>query len=314
MNLPIIFDCDTGIDDALAIFYGAGNGAEFVACTVTHGNVPVETGVRNTLTILDSVGLDTVPVYQGAARPMAQPLSTAEFVHGQDGLGDAGVEHSTRVKAGDMAAAEIVRLARSRPGELTLVAVGPLTNIGLALLLEPRLPELVKDVVIMGGAVGVPGNVSEFGEANVWHDPEAAQLVIDAAWDVVFVGLEITMRASLIGESLERIGSSADPRAQLAWRIMQLYIEVYDSSVGKRLCALHDPLAVALALEPSLATYRTVHASVELRGERTRGQLVGDLRGSGPAMLDPKAPGVIRIVDSLDIPAFHEKFLTALGA
>ncbi len=146
---------------------------------------------------------------------------TAEWVHGQDGLGDTGLEPSQRTPPGTLAAAEIVRLARERPGELTLVAVGPLTNIGLALLLDPRLPALVRRVVIMGGAAGVPGNASATGEANVWHDPEAAQLVVDAPWDVVFVGLEITMRRAL-GCVVARIEASADSRAQLVWALPAL--------------------------------------------------------------------------------------------
>lgn len=313
-GIDLILDCDTGIDDALAIIYGAGNGARFAACTVTHGNVPVQVGVRNTLTILDSVGLTDVPVHQGAARPIAQALMTAEWVHGQDGLGDAGLTPSPREPAGTLAAAEIVRLARSRPGELTLVAVGPLTNIGLALLLEPRLPELVRRVVIMGGAVGVPGNASETGEANVWHDPEAAQLVVDAPWDVVFVGLEITMTTQLSAASIARIEASADPHAQLVWKLIQHYLDIYEPMLGERTCVLHDPLAMALAIDPGLATYRLVRAGIELRGDRSRGQVVADLRGFDPAPTDPREPGIIRIVESLDIPSFHENFLRALGA
>lgn len=313
MTTPILFDCDTGIDDALAIFYGAGHGADFRACTVTHGNVPVLTGARNTATILDAVGLETVPVYVGAARPMAQPLMTAEFVHGQDGLGNTDLPPSTR-ELGDLAAAEIVRQARAHPGELTLVAVGPLTNVGLALLLEPRLPELVKRVVVMGGAVGVPGNASELGEANVWHDPEAAQLVVDAAWDVVFVGLEVTMRTPLPPSALERIERSTHPTARLAWQILQCYLDVYEKVLGVRSCVLHDPLAMALALDPDLATYRTISAFVETGHGRTRGALVGELRGYRPAPEDVTAPGAIRIVDTLDTATFHERFLQALGA
>lgn len=310
----LILDCDTGIDDSLAILYGAGNGAHYVACTTTHGNVPVHVGARNTLTILDRIGLTDVPVHQGAARPIAQPLMTAEWVHGQDGLGDTGLPPSPRTPAGTLAAAEIVRLVRERPGELTLVAVGPLTNIGLALLLEPRLPELVRRVVIMGGAAGVPGNASETGEANVWHDPEAAQLVVDAAWDVVLVGLEVTMTTQLSRASVTRIETSPDPRAQLVWQLIQHYLDVYEPILGERTCVLHDPLAMALALDPGLATYRLVRAGVELRGERTRGQLVADLRGFDPAPTDPREPGVIRIVDTLDTAEFHERFLRALGA
>ena len=313
MSLPIIFDCDTGIDDALAMIYGAHHGADYVACTVTHGNVPVEVGSRNTVTVLDLLGLDTVPVWSGAARPMAQPLETAEFVHGEDGLGDAGIVASERPLAGDMAAAEIVRLARSRPGELTIVAVGPLTNIGLALLLEPKLPELVKGIVIMGGSVGEIGNVSPLGEANVWHDPEAAQLVIDAAWDVVFVGLEITMKTAMSLEDTAKIDNSELPIAQFAAKIMDFYMKTYEPVLGFRSCVQHDALAMALALNPELATYKTINAQVEMRGSATRGTLVGDERKFIPTPEDPKAPGVIRIVESLDMVAFHRKFMEALG-
>ena len=313
MTTPVLLDCDTGIDDALAILYAADNGADLRACTVTHGNVPVATGTRNTLTILDALSLTKVPVFTGAARPMAQPLMTAEFVHGEDGLGDSGLEHSSRAPSGDLAAAEIVRLARQHRGELTLVAVGPLTNLGLALLLEPELPQLLDSIVVMGGAVGAPGNASETGEANVWHDPEAAQLVIDAEWDVLFVGLEITMRTPLSAADIGRIAGSEDPKAQLAWKIMQRYLDVYEPVLGFRSCVLHDPLAMALALEPRLATYRTVRAFVDMGTGPTRGMLVGDLRGYEPPADDPATPGCVRIVDTLDTAAFHAKFLAALG-
>jgi purine nucleosidase len=215
--------------------------------------------------------------------------------------------------AGDLAAVEIVRLARERPGELSLVAVGPLTNIGLALLLEPRLPELVRQVVVMGGAVGVPGNASELGEANVWHDPEAAALVVDAPWDVLFVGLEITMSTPLPLAAIERIAATRHPVGRLAWRIMQHYLDVYEKVLGERSCVLHDPLAMALALDPALATYRTVNAYVDTGTSRSRGAIVGDLRASGTGA-DPAVPGTIRIVDTLDTAAFHERFLQALGA
>jgi purine nucleosidase len=314
MTTPLLLDCDTGVDDALAILYAAGHGADLRACTVTHGNVPVDVGTRNTLTVLDVAGLGDVPVFRGAARPMAQPLMTAEHVHGQDGLGDAGVPPSDRAVSGDLAAVEIVRLARQSPGRLTLVAIGPLTNIGLALLLEPELPQLVERVVVMGGAVGVAGNASETGEANIWHDPEAAALVVGAPWDVLFVGLEITMQTALTQQALTRIATSDSPRARLAWRIMQRYLDVYEPSLGERTCILHDPLAIALAMEPGLASYRTLHAFVECGRGRTRGMLVGDLRGYHPDPDDPRAPGVIRIVESLDTAAFHERFLAALCA
>ena len=314
MTPAVLLDCDTGIDDALAILYAAGRGADLRACTVTHGNVPVELGVRNTLTVLDVAGMRDVPVFQGAARPLAQPLLTAEIVHGQDGLGDAGVPFSTRVPSGTMAAAQIVRLARESDERLTLVAIGPLTNIALALLLDPELPHLVERVVVMGGAIGAPGNASETGEANVWHDPEAAALVVEAPWDVLFIGLETTMQTALSEEALARLARSAHPRAAFAWRVMQRYLDVYERSLGYRSCILHDPLALALALEPDLATYRSVSAFVECGQGRTRGMLAADLRGYHPEPTDPSAGGVIRIVDTVDVDAFHQRFLDALDS
>ncbi len=314
MSVPIIFDCDTGIDDALAILYGAAHGAEFKACTITHGNVPVHVGSRNTLTILDRLGLTDVPVHEGSAKPMAQPLMTGEFIHGSDGLGDAGIEPSMRALSGDLGAVEIVRLAREFPGELTLVAIGPLTNVGVALLLEPRLPQLVKKVVVMGGAANTAGNASPVAEANIWHDPEAAQLVIDAPWQVLFVGLEITMKTPLSPAAMARIEQSTDPRAVFALQIMQFYLDVYELVLGFRSCVLHDPLALALALEPDMGTYRTVRAEVDLTRGPSRGQILTDLRGYEPDPTDPSAPGVIDIVTAVDTELFHERFLQALGA
>lgn len=314
MTTPLILDCDTGIDDALAILYGAYHGADFRLCTVTHGNVPVERGTRNTLTLLDAVGLTDVPVHQGAARPFAQELHTAEFVHGDDGLGNSHLPESTRQISGTLAAAEIVAQARLHPGELVLLAIGPMTNIGLALLLEPQLPQLIKRVVVMGGAVGVEGNISPTAEANVWHDPEAAQLVVDAEWDVVFVGLEITLATVLSSEALARIENSTDKRAKFAWKIMAHYLDFHEKTMGVRTCVLHDPLAMALALDPELGSYRLVNAYVELGQGPSRGALVGDLRRTRPAPTDARTKGVIRIVESIDSETFYEKFLEALGA
>src|SRR5699024_4103255 len=211
LSTPIIFDCDTGVDDALAILYGARNGADFVACSVTHGNVPVQIGTRNTLTVLDSVGLDRVPVFAGAARPLAQPLRTAEHVHGEDGLGNTNPAPSPRSQDPSPAAVELVRLAAERPGELTLVPVGPLTNIALALMLDENFARNIKRVVLMGGAIGVAGNVGAAAEANTFCDPEAAQLVLDAPWEVTWVGLEATMRTGLTSGMIERLAGAQTP-------------------------------------------------------------------------------------------------------
>lgn len=315
MATPIIFDCDTGVDDALAILYGAHHGAQFVASTVTHGNVPVHVGTRNTLAVLEAVGLDCVPVHPGAALPLVQPLRTAEHVHGTNGLGNTNPPPPRRQAEGTPAAAELVRLAAKQPRELTLVAVGPLTNLALALRLDEDFAANIARVVVMGGAIGVPGNVNAVAEANTYCDPEAAQMVLEAEWDLTWVGLEATGRTALSAEHLARLARTTTRAGQLLWQAMQFYMDLYEQALGERTCLLHDPLAMALALDPELATYRYARARVELRGEHTRGQVVADLRPAA-AVSPSKAreSGVISFVDALDVAEFHRRFLASFEA
>lgn len=298
----------------MALLYAAHHGAHLLACTVTHGNVPVVQGVSNTLSVLDAVGADQVPVYSGAHSPLAQPLRTAEHVHGADGLGNAAPPPSARSAEEESAAVALVRLARERPGEITLVPVGPLTNISLALQLDPDFAANIKRVVLMGGAIGVPGNSSPVGEANIFCDPEAADAVLATPWEVTWVGLEATMRTGLSSSMLEEISQTATPGGALIWQAMQFYLDVYESNLGYRTCMLHDPLAMALALDPDLATYRHAQAHIELRGEHTRGMVVADLRpGSVVPASAAGEPGVIRYVDELDVESFHRRFVDSFG-
>jgi len=308
---PILFDCDPGIDDALALLHLGGVGGELWGAVSVHGNVPSPVAAENAVRILDVMGMNDVPVWTGAARPMAQPLMTAEHVHGPDGLGGVAAKHLPRPVNDGIGAVKIVEMARAHPGEFTLVAVGPLTNLGLALLLEPNLPDLIPEVMIMGGAMLPPGNVTENAEANTWHDPEATQLVIEASWQKTFVTLDATMQTVLSDEQLGQLANSDNPRAKFAWEILQFYLGAYEQWLGRKSCPLHDPLAMALALDPGLATYVTYPTSVEMRGELTRGSLVPDLRG----IANPEASGTagdVRYIDELDVERFQAKFLESL--
>lgn len=308
---PVLFDCDPGIDDALALLHLGGVGGELTGVASVHGNVPARTGAENAVRILDVMGRSDVPVWVGAARPMAQPLMTAEHVHGPDGLGGAAPPQMSRPVDPGIGAVKIVEMAHARPGEFSLVAVGPLTNLGLALLLEPNLPDLIPEVMIMGGALRPPGNITENAEANTWHDPEAAQLVIEAGWQTTFVTLDATMQTVLSDAQLAQLANSDHPRARFAWNILQFYLGAYEQWIGKKTCPLHDPLAMALALDPSLATYVSYPTSIELRGEKTRGSLVPDLRG----LAKPEAggsSGEVRYVAELDVDRFQAQFLQAL--
>lgn len=175
-------------------------------------------------------------------------------------------------------------------------------------MLDPQFAHNIKRVVLMGGAVMVPGNVNPVAEANTFCDPEAAQLVIDAPWEVTWVGLEATSRTALTPQMIEQLEATSTPHGQFMWRAMRFYIDLYEQNLGHRTCLLHDPLAMALALDPGLATYRAVPAQIELRGSHTRGQVVADLRTT-VRQGETNDPGMIRIVDDLNLEKFHQRFL-----
>jgi purine nucleosidase len=306
--VDILVDVDTGIDDALMLLYLSGSPeANIVAAGSVHGNVPAPTGARNTRYVFDLVGLDRVPVAVGCHRPMAQPLMTAEWVHGQDGLGNINAPPPRNPLSEETAVEQMVRLARERPGQLTIVAVGPLTNLGTALLVEPRLPELIRQVVVMGGAIAAPGNSSPVAEANIWHDPEAADLVFGAAWDVVLAPLDVTMVAILKGKNLDRIESADSERGRFATAILQHYTSFYGAALGVRGSALHDPLAGALALDPSICDYLDKPIHVAMRGEETRGMTVVDRRHREHA--DESARPPVHIAMQVDSDRFLEMFV-----
>lgn len=306
-QLPILLDCDTGIDDALAILYLVNSGlCDLVAVGSVHGNVTAAMGARNTIRVLDVAGVSGIPVVVGADRPIAQPVDISAHIHGDDGLGNTNQPAPSAAPDRGHAAQQIIRLAHERPGELTLLAIGPLTNLGLALLLEPELPALISKVVVMGGAALAPGNVTAHGEANVWHDPEAADLVFTAGWPVTMVGLDVTMKTLLTDADQRRIENSQGDIARFCWDILQFYLDRYQRVMGFRTCGLHDPLAAGIALERSFATYRKASLRVELRGEHTRGMTVADLRPGRPA------EGRVEIAMEVDTDGFREKFLDTI--
>jgi purine nucleosidase len=335
----ILLDCDTGIDDAIMLLYLAaavkGGDAELVAVGTVHGNIDPRTGAYNTLRMLELTGIDGVPVAIGAARPLAQDVHLATDVHGTDGLGETHLPAPKGSPVDAVSAPEqIVRLARQRPGELTLLAVGPLTNLGIALLLEPRLPELIGEVVVMGGAFDHPGNISTHAEANVWHDPEAADLVFSADWPVVLVPLDATHPTAMDSVWLDRLAAAEGGAALLASRILDFYVGVYTPILGYRGCVIHDPLAAMVAVEASFhparrlssipaapaaahsfastdaapASYAVRPVRVELRGEHTRGTTLWDARAT-PAATERRG---VRVLIAGDVTFFQERLLAAI--
>ena len=267
MSRPVVLDVDTGIDDALAIALAAlSPELRLEAVTAVAGNVGVEKAARNSGGVLHLLGRDDVPVYVGARKPLVGKLKTAEWVHGEDGIAELGLSGGRVV--GEAAANAIARIARETGG-VTLITTGPLTNLALALSLEPELVDYVEAHYMMGGAYGLSpygfGNATATAEFNVWQDPEAAEIVFSSGLNTYAIGLDVTMdpAAGLTLEEAEALGEAGCPACRLASHVSRFYIE----RVGDPLMRLHDPMAVAAALRSELFTFEEHPVEVALCGK-----------------------------------------------
>ncbi|GAA1738619.1 nucleoside hydrolase [Isoptericola hypogeus] len=279
---PLYLDCDTGIDDSLALGYLlASPEVDLVGIGSVSGNIDAAQGAVNTLDLLALAGRDDVPVAVGAAAPLVGPFhGGAPHVHGRNGVGDVVLPPSGRTPAPETAPELLLRLSHEHAGELRVVAVGPLTNLALALRADPTLPSRVRDVTIMGGAGLHPGNVSPVAEANIAGDPEAAAAVLGADWDVTLVPLDVTMVNVLEESDRKTLLESGTALAPWLGELLDLYFAFYVTTFGRRCSALHDPLAAAIAVggvTPTVAP--RVHVEVDVSQGPGRGQTLCDLRG-----------------------------------
>ena len=316
MPRPVIIDTDTGIDDAMGCVLALRLAElEVAGFTTVFGNADVASTTRNTLTLLEHLGRSSIPLARGAARAfVGTPVFNPE-IHGHDGVGDAGFPEPVTLPVAEPAAAFIVEQARRRPGQLTFVALGPLTNLALALMLEPDLPTLLREVVWMGGAVYAPGNVTPVAEADARHDPEAAQIVLEAAWDVTLVSLDVTDDTLFRPKELTRLQSSRTPAAAYLQRVVPYYMDFYTPLLGERACAMHSALTVGVTALPHLVTAsEDLPLSVELFGQLTRGMTVADRRPGRARSTSREWMGAkpVRVVRDVDRSAFVEAFMAAV--
>jgi len=260
----VILDTDPGIDDTMAIAYAVCHPEiELLGLTTVFGNVSIDKATRNAQYVLQKLGASSVKVAKGAAVPVVQdPKPFAEFVHGEDGIGncydsavtyDASADHA-QLQSLD-AADFIIEQVKAAPGEITLIAVGPLTNIAIALAREPQLPSLVQQLIIMGGTVVEPGNVSPVAEANFLGDPHAADQVLGVSWPATIVGLDVTHQILITDAHLKELDNNAAETGALIWQTSRFYVDFYSSKgaatgAPERACAMHDAAAVAYLLIP----------------------------------------------------------------
>ncbi len=316
-----IIDTDPGVDDAMALLL-AMNSPELKieAITVVPGNVEAPLGLENALKIVSLANRCDIPVAGGAQHPLAQKLITAKYWHGPNGL--AGVElPAPKCKADARFGPDlIIELVHKYPHEITLIPVGPLTNIALAVSKDPSIASLVKNVVIMGGSI-TGGNVNGAAEANIYNDPEAAAIVFNAGWIVTMVGSDVGERTIITRKYLADLQSLHGPESDFVYKLADFYLTTAEKN-GYSGAAMYDPLAVGVAIDPTLCTLKDMHVDVELKGEFTRGETVANRMGynennvlhgdhyeiDGTTALKPNA----RVAMASDAPRFLQMFISRI--
>ena len=274
----IILDTDPGTDDALALMLALNSPELDVrAITVVPGNVTAEMGLENALRMVSLANRCDIPIAAGAQHPLFQKLITAEFWHGKNGLGNIELPPSKCKVDPRFGPDLIIQLVHASPHEITLVPVGPLTNIALAVEKDPSIVPLVKEVVLMGGSI-TGGNVNAAAEANIYNDPEAAQIVFQAGWPLTMVGLEVGDKALFTRKYLEELGKTHGPVNDFMYQVNKFLVDLSEK-YGAAGSSMYDPSAVAVTVDPTLVKTQAMHVDVETRGEFTRGETVGNRRG-----------------------------------
>lgn len=274
----VIIDTDPGIDDAMAILLALNSPElEVEALTVVPGNVEGWQGLENALKIVSLADRCNVIVAGGAQHPLNQKLITAQYWHGRNGLAGVELPASKCMADSRFGPDLIIELVHKYPHEITLIPIGPLTNIALAVSKDPSIVRLTKNIVIMGGSIS-GGNVNGAAEANIYNDPEAAAIVFNAGWMVTMIGSDVGEKTILTRKELSVLQAQHGPESDFVAKLADFYLTRSEKS-GYSGAAMYDPLAVATAIDPTLVTLKDMHVDVETRGEFTRGETVANRMG-----------------------------------
>jgi len=308
MAEKIIYDTDPGIDDALGLLLlAASPEIDLLAITVTHGNTSQEKCLNNALKLVELTGITKVPVARGAEEPLVKELSVAEETHGEGGLGYAIFPKSAISPCSELAHDLIIRLVRENPGEVTLLCVGPMTNIALAFLKAPEIVSKVRRIVSMGGAIHYPGNVTPQAEYNVFCDPEAFEIVLKSGIDFTLVPLDVTYQCILTTDHLEKITEARSEIRNFIFDSTRFYMEFHEDYQGIKGCAINDPLAAAILLDPTLVKNRDYYLTIELTSPTSKAKTIADHYG-----LLKSAPNA-KVSMEVDVERFMELFISRMN-
>ena len=273
----IIIDTDPGVDDALTFLLAlASPEIQLEALTITQGNVTVEKGTRNALAVLELLDASHIPVAQGTSLPLVGPLLASDIVHGKSGLGNAALPNPKTKPVSQHAIDYLIERFLAEPGELSLFAIGPLTNVALAIRKEPRFASAVKEMVIMGGAIRAGGNITPQAEFNVYADPHAAHIVFHSGIPITLIPLDVTHKTMLYTNQIDRLKSLRSPISQFIVDATAGYINFTEGKTDIPGCALHDPLTLATIIAPELLTFEKHYVDVDISGGVSTGSTFAD--------------------------------------
>ena len=273
----IIFDTDPGIDDSLAILLALAS-PELVldGISVVHGNSSSEQGTINALSILELAGAGHIPVYKGCDLPLVQPSLLAPETHGDSGLGYAKLSAPQGKPQAGHGNDFLIEQIMSKPGEITLVAIGPLTNVAMAIRQEPRIVENVKEVFIMGGAMRHEGNTTPLAEFNTYVDPHAAHIVFHSGMPITLTPLDVTYQCILTKQDVERLLKIDSPITKFIADATRFYMEYHDEYQSIEGCVINDPMTLALTFMPEICDYQELYVDVDISGGVSMGKTFAD--------------------------------------
>lgn len=273
----IIIDTDPGVDDALTFLLAlASPEIQLEALTTTQGNVTVEKATQNALSVLELLDASHIPVARGVSLSIVGPLLASDLVHGQSGLGNTNLSEPKIKPVPQHAIDYLIERFLSEPGELSLFAIGPLTNIALALRKEPRFASSVKELVIMGGAIREGGNITAQAEFNIYADPHAAHIVFHSGIPITLIPLDVTHKCMLYRKDVQRLKKINSPISQFIEDATAVYLEFTKEKTGIDGCALHDPLTLATIIAPELLTLEEHYVEVDISGGISMGKTFAD--------------------------------------
>ena len=277
----ILIDTDPGVDDALTFLLAlASPEIKLEALTITQGNVTVEKGTRNALATLEFLNASHIPVAQGTSLPMVGPLLASELVHGASGLGNTDLPEPKTKPVSQHAIDYLIERFLTEPGEISLFAIGPLTNVALAIRKEPRFTKAVKEMIIMGGSIREGGNITPQAEFNVYADPHAAHVVFHSGIPITLIPLDVTHKCMLMAEHIQELKKHGSSVSRFISDAVTPYVNFTEHKTGVKGCALHDPLTLATIIAPELLTLEEHYVEVDISTGPSMGSTFADFYGN----------------------------------